>query len=237
MSLEIQVAVAKANMWALRESGDTFEMVERPHGGLSLVLVDGQSHGAGAKRVSNMVARKAIALLGEGVRDGAAARAAHDYLYTQRQGKVSATLNIISIDLVTRTLVISRNTHCPMLIADGAAVKALDAPSEVIGIRIRTRPVIHELPIAPHVTIVAYTDGLMCAGERRGMKLDPMALVREQCAQDAPAQAIADHLLATAVSLDDGRPADDMSVLVVTTRQLTQGDLTRRMGLSFPIDD
>jgi serine phosphatase RsbU (regulator of sigma subunit) len=237
MSLEIQVAVAKASMWAVRESGDTFEMVERPHGGLSLVLVDGQSHGAGAKHVSTMVARKAIALLAEGVRDGAAARAAHDYLYTQRLGKVSSTLNIISIDLVTRTLVISRNTHCPVLIAHDGEVRVLDEPSEAIGIRIRTRPIIHELPVAPHVTIVAFTDGLMSAGERSGKKLDPAGLVREQCALDAPAQAIADHLLAEAVALDDGRPADDMSVLVVTTRKLAQGDLTRRMGLSFPIDD
>jgi hypothetical protein len=32
--------------------------------------------------------------LAEGVRDGAAALAAHDYLFNYRQGKVSATLDI-----------------------------------------------------------------------------------------------------------------------------------------------
>src|SRR5512141_688326 len=117
--IDIQTAVAKVNKWGEPESGDTVEMVERPHGGLSFVLVDGQSHGRGAKRLSNTVARKAISLLGEGIRDGAAARAAHDYLYTHRLGKVSAELQIVSIDLVTRTLVVSRNSHCPVFICEG----------------------------------------------------------------------------------------------------------------------
>ena len=73
--MELQVAGAKVSKYAVRESGDTLEMIERPHGGLSFVLVDGQHTGHGAKAVSNLVARKAISLLAEGVRDGAAARA------------------------------------------------------------------------------------------------------------------------------------------------------------------
>src|SRR5512136_2135922 len=79
-SMELEVAAAKVSKYAVRESGDTFEMIERPHGGLSFVLVDGQHTGRGAKQISNLVARKAVSLLAEGVRDGAAARAGHDYL-------------------------------------------------------------------------------------------------------------------------------------------------------------
>lgn len=85
--MEIRVAVAKINKYAVLESGDTLEMVERPHGGLSFVLVDGQRSGKSAKNISSVVARKAIQLLAEGVRDGAAARAAQDYLYTYRGGR------------------------------------------------------------------------------------------------------------------------------------------------------
>ena len=94
--LDVQVAVAKIGKYATSESGDSLEMIERPRGGLSLVLVDGQRSGKAAKSISNIVARKAIALLAEGVRDGAVARAAHDYLRAIRGGKVSATLNIVS---------------------------------------------------------------------------------------------------------------------------------------------
>ena len=66
--MEFQAAVAKVSKYAQRESGDTVEMVERPHGGLSFVLADGQRSGRPAKLISNLVARKAISLLGEGVR-------------------------------------------------------------------------------------------------------------------------------------------------------------------------
>ena len=59
--------------------------------------------------------RKAISLLAEGVRDGAAARATHDYLFLQRGGKVSAEFFIVSADLVSQTLVVSRNARCPIL--------------------------------------------------------------------------------------------------------------------------
>jgi hypothetical protein len=95
--LEVEVAVAKVGKYATSESGDTLEMVERPQGGISLVLADGQRSGRAAKSISNIVVRKAIALLAEGVRDGAVARAAHDYLRTIRSGKVSATLNIVNV--------------------------------------------------------------------------------------------------------------------------------------------
>jgi hypothetical protein len=43
--MELQVAVAKVAKWANHESGDTLEMIERPHGGLSFVLADGQHSG------------------------------------------------------------------------------------------------------------------------------------------------------------------------------------------------
>ena len=97
--MEIQIAVAKINKYATSESGDTVEAIERPNGGLSVVMADGQSSGRGAKTISTMVVRKVIALLSEGIRDGAAARAASDYLFTERKGKVTATLNIFSIDM------------------------------------------------------------------------------------------------------------------------------------------
>ena len=59
IELELQVGVSKVGKYATSASGDTLEMIERPHGGLSLVLVDGQRSGTAAKRISNLVARKA----------------------------------------------------------------------------------------------------------------------------------------------------------------------------------
>ena len=127
--MEVQIAAAKINKYASSESGDTLEVVERPNGGVSVVLADGQTSGRGAKAVSMMVVRKVIGLLAEGVRDGAAARAASDALYTEKNGKVSCTLNIASIDLETNTVVLSRNNPSPIFICHADQVDCMDTES------------------------------------------------------------------------------------------------------------
>ncbi len=235
--MELQVAVAKVSKYAVRESGDTLEMIERPHGGMSFVLVDGQHTGHGAKSISNQVARKAISLLAEGVRDGAAARAAHDYLYTQHDGKVSAELHIVSIDLVSKTVVISRNSHCPVIIGEKCAIRVWNEKSEAIGFHRRMKPVITEFPLVPHLSVVVFTDGVMDAGFRSGQSFDVAAFVEGKlCDENISAQALADAILARANELDRGRPNDDTSVLVVRVVPRTQVDEARRLVLRFPLE-
>ncbi|NIT55497.1 MAG: serine/threonine-protein phosphatase, partial [Aliifodinibius sp.] len=50
--MEVNIAVAKIRKYATSTSGDTVEVTERPNGGVSVVLADGQSSGKGAKWVS-----------------------------------------------------------------------------------------------------------------------------------------------------------------------------------------
>jgi serine phosphatase RsbU (regulator of sigma subunit) len=238
--LELEVAVAKVSKYAVSESGDSVELIERPHGGLSLVVVDGQRSGKSAKAISNIVARKAVSLLADGVRDGAAARAAHDYLRTLRGGQVSATLNVLSLDLVTRTIVVSRNSHCPVLLAHNAGddVRMLDESSTAIGIHRGTRPVITEIPIEPDLDVVVFTDGVLSAGVRYGEKLDVVEFVHRQL-KDQPdgarARHLADALLARAVELDRGRPGDDVTVVVTSVVARRQPDDVRRLSVRLPI--
>jgi serine phosphatase RsbU (regulator of sigma subunit) len=240
--VEVQVAVAKVAKYATSESGDTVEMIERPHGGLSFVMVDGQRSGRSAKAISNLVARKAISLLAEGVRDGAAARAAHDYLYTYRGGKVLATLNILSIDMVSRTIVLSRNSHCPILVVLEEGLRILDEESRPVGVHRGTKPLVVELPLRSPTSIVLFTDGLLDAGARYGGTLDIPAAVEVLCDdQGCAAQSIADQLLARALELDKGRPGDDITILVLTVRPRDEETVplsnvdVRRMSLTFPL--
>jgi serine phosphatase RsbU (regulator of sigma subunit) len=234
--MELEVAVAKIGKYATSESGDTVEMIERPQGGLSFVLVDGQHHGRGAKEISNLVARKAVADLAEGVRDGAVARAAHDYLFTYRQGKVSATLNIVSVDLVTRTIVLARNNHCPTIVVAPSGFRILDQPSNPVGIYARTKPNMTELPLEAETVIVVYSDGLASAGEFTGRPLDVPALVQDLTAYGlANAQRIADSLLAAALEADDQRPNDDISVVVLAVTNEVIPDGARRMTVRAPL--
>jgi len=233
--MEVQIAVSKINKYASSESGDTLEVVERPNGGLSVVLADGQTSGRGAKAVSMMVVRKVVSLLAEGVRDGAAARAASDTLYTDKYGKVSCTLNIASIDLQTGTLVLTRNNPAPVFICHGDQIDCMDDESSPLGVRRDIRPVITELELQPDLIIVMYTDGLVHAGKRRGQPMDVCNAIQAMLEdQDPTPQELADSLLAHALNLDEGRPADDVSVVVLKVRAIN-GDSVRRMNVRLPL--
>ncbi len=233
--MEIQIAAAKTNRYATSESGDTLEVVERPNGGLSVVLADGQTSGRGAKNISAMVVRKVISLLAEGVRDGAAARAASDYLYTERNGKVCASLNILSVDLQTLTIVIARNNPTPLFIARNEKIECIESPSSPIGTSRNIRPVITETALEIGTTIVMYTDGIAYAGDRIGDHLDICTLLNASLEEQEPkAHVIADMLLNQALRLDQNRPNDDMSVVVL--RVVHGGDdQIRRLTVDLPV--
>src|SRR5690242_19966532 len=101
--MEIKIGVAKINKYAMSECGDSVDVTERPSGGISVVLADGQGSGKSAKITSTLVVNKAVALIADGARDGAVARAVHDYLYVVKDGKVSSTLTLLSADMDTQT--------------------------------------------------------------------------------------------------------------------------------------
>jgi serine phosphatase RsbU (regulator of sigma subunit) len=153
-------------------------------------------------------------------------------------------LNIVSVDLDSRSLVISRNSHCPTLLhkpswgpaEDAYGWRILDEPSEAIGIHARTKPVITELPLDANITVIVFTDGVWTAGRQYGDRLDIQSVVERLMEQghSEPA-ALADCILAQAISLDRERPADDMSLVVVGIRPRGHEDQVRRMRVSFPI--
>jgi serine phosphatase RsbU (regulator of sigma subunit) len=235
--MEVLVGISKINKYATSESGDTVEVVERPNGGISVVLADGQSSGRGAKWISTLVVRKVITLLAEGVRDGAAARAASDSLYTERGGKVSATLNILSVDYQTRTLVITRNNPATVLVAHNEEIKCLDEPCLPIGLYRGTRPMISEIPLEASLTAVIFSDGMIHAGSRYGHSMDVPTSLQALLDEENPSpQMIADALLEHAMRLDRGRAADDISVVVLRVTGFS-GDEVRRMTVRLPLSN
>ena len=234
--MEIQIAVAKVNKYAVSESGDTLEVVERPTGGLSVVLADSQTSGRGAKAISMLVVRKVIGLLAEGVRDGAAARAASDALFADKAGKVTCTLNIASVDLHSKTIVLTRNNPVPVYICRDDQIDLHNEDSISLGTSRNVRPVITELRLETGLTIVIFTDGISHAGERRGQPMNVSEAIRSIMEdQDPTPQQLADSLLAHAISLDDNRPADDISVLVLKV-SARAGDDVRRMSVRLPFN-
>ncbi len=233
--IQALIAAAKVNKYAVREGGDSVEVVERPGGGVSMVMVDGQGSGRAAKSIANMVTSKVVGLIKEGARDGAVARAANDYLYTFRHGQVSATLNFLSVDMSTLSIVVSRNSHCPVIMLTEEGLAVLDETSQPLGVYAKTKPVITEIEAKPGTTILIFTDGILHAGRRTGRTIDTVAIFQQlHEAHNGDADALAQGILGEAIRLDDRRPADDMSVLALTVTDTSEEPAIREMALRIP---
>lgn len=235
--LEIEVAVAKVARHGGGESGDTLEMIERPGGGFSFVLVDGEGSGRGAKTLSNLLATRAISLLKDGARDGAAARAVHDYLYTYRMGQVAATLNILSVDFQSGKILMSRNNPAPFFVVDRKGLHSYAEASTPIGLQPMIKPVITELPVQPYTYIVVFTDGLTRAGERYGEDLELLNFLsgwRPEAGQSA--QELTEAILRRALEIDRDEPADDMSILALAVLPTDATRKVRRLVASVPFE-
>lgn len=234
--LLLDLGLAKTEKYASRDSGDTVEIVERPGGGFSVVMIDGQGSGKAAKTLSLLLSSKAVGLIKEGVRDGAVARATHDHLFMYRHGQVSATFDLLSVDLRTRTVVVTRNADAPMLLGQEGAYRTVPVASGPIGRYHLTKPEIQQLPLASGMTIVLFTDGIPHSGRRTSLPpIDLEGFAGGELAPEMGAQAIADRLLAHAIERDQGRPGDDMAVVAMRIGPYEGERVIRRMQAQFPM--
>lgn len=236
MPLSIDIAIAKTNKYASRESGDTVEIVERPGGGFSVIMADGQGSGRAAKSLSMLVTAKVAALLKEGVRDGASARAANDFLFAMRHGQVSATLDILSVDLKTRTVVITRNGNSSCLVSGSDGTMVYGEGERPLGLHHRTRPWTAELDAQAPLLVILASDGVINSGSRRGSPALVLTDAIGELTAPYAASCLAEAILAESMRRDDDKPGDDMSVvaLAVSNHELPS-PLVRRMSLRVPL--
>lgn len=233
--MEIKVGVAKTKKYAVTDCGDSMEAAERPRGGISAILADGQGSGKAAKITSSLVVNKAASLIAEGARDGAVARAVHDYLYVIKDGKVSSTLTVLSVDLDTQSVLFSRNSNCPVILKHAYGIQVYDEDVSSIGVHKRMKPLMYEFPLETGLIMVSYTDGIQSAGRKRGKELNfefIKRIIEENAPDDAP--YIAEAILEYALGLDEERPSDDMTVVVIGICDTESLHNIRRMSISFP---
>lgn len=235
--MEIRIAVAKIDKYGSGNSGDTVETIERPNGGLSAVLADGQIDGHDNKTISTMVSHRVIDHITNGVRDSAAIRAASNNIFLEHNGSVRANIAVLTVDLQSNTILISRNSPVPVFLVNEDIVDCLSSDSEPIGVRNDILPSIVELQIRAGMKVIVFSDGVYNAGHKTQPSSDfcttIQALIEEQ---EPSAQEIADFLLNQAIRLDDGRPKDDMSVVVLLLNPQSK-DLIRRMSVSMTLDE
>lgn len=212
---ELLVGISKVNKYASRDSGDTVEVVERPSGGLSVVVADAQGSGPAAKMLSNLVTSKAVALIKDGVRDSAIHEAVHDHLYHYKGGRVLCTLTTLTVDTNRHLCSLTQNSATPAYFLQGGHALATNEPSEPLGITEGLSAVCRDMPLRVGVWMVAVTDGVASAGSRSGTSLDVHAELSRQLENHPNPSVLAECVLDTALRYDQGRPKDDMSVVVV----------------------
>ena len=236
MEKEINVAIRKADKYAVSTGGDTIELVERPKGGISVVLADAQGSGPSAKINSLSVVSTILHLISDGVRDGAAARAAHDKLFASKSGRVSSTLAIASIDLHTNTLVVSRNGNCPVVIWCKGNISIYDKDIAPLGFHYEMKPEIVEMELCEDLWVFSCSDGVISAGKRSDneMTLDEIIDIISSGVKDKDIEEIADDIIRLALNKDKNRARDDMSLFLLNLKDYKEDVLIRKMGISFP---
>jgi serine phosphatase RsbU (regulator of sigma subunit) len=132
-------------------------------------------------------------------------------------------------------MVVTRNNPAPVLILEHGNLRSLDQQVSAVGTRRSIRPVIEEIPLSRGLTAVVYTDGLTYAGDRQGKRMQVEAFVRELAEAGEPDPSHwADALLKRALDLDEGRPSDDISILVASVGPPKNGDV-RRLNVRIPL--
>lgn len=236
MGLTIDLAIAKTNKHASRDSGDAAEVIERPGGGFSVVLADGQGSGRSARTLGHFVCARAVSLLNEGVRDGATARGVNDALLALRHGQVSATLDILSVDLRDGTLLATRFAETPLLVDADGAPAIVPCASGPAGRYALARPASWRWPLAVGLRVVACSDGVFAAGQLPGGEPVDVPACIAGFERGAAARAVADGLLAAALAADRERPADDQTVVVVQIGDHQPApNLIRRVSVEVPL--
>ena len=234
MAMEIQLAVAKINKHGTMESGDTLESVERPNGGQTVVMADALVENHFAKVVSSAVVRTVTSRIAEGVRDGAAIRAASDALFTDHNGQVGSYLNVISVDLQTCTVVISRNNPTPIYVCMQDRIENLSGECSPIGLSRNIKPSIVEIPLEVGLTVLSFTEGLIKAGQNSGLTFELVTLLESLLDEQEPsAQSIADTILYEAIRMDNNQPQNDMSLVVLRVMPRS-ADSIRKMIIHLP---
>jgi serine phosphatase RsbU (regulator of sigma subunit) len=234
--MEIKIGIAKTSKYAMGYCGDSCDIAERPYGGISAVIADGQGNGLPAHHTSSWVVSKAVSLINDGARDGAVARAVHDYLYAMKDRKVSCTLTVLSADLDSETVVISRNSNCPVIVQTDDYTTVYDENVEPIGVNRHMKPLMYELPFEPGMIIVSYTDGIAHAGKKynsHGADFEKIkAIIADNAAQDC--EFIAKSIMDYALLLDHDKASDDMTVVVMGIVAHDDGPKIEQLTVSYP---
>ena len=234
--MEIHAAISKIESYASTEQGNKVEIIERPNGGISIVMAEGKLEGNRSKDVSISAVHDVIKQIAENVPDGAASKKVLSKVQKKYQDKVSINLSILSCDLQSNTIVITKNNITPVVIYESGESRCL--PMDEDAEKMRFSSVVYQFEFQLGQTFVLFSEGVMKAGANTNNPIDicsSAGAVFDEENSEPNVQEVADFILKQAITHDSGQPKDDMTVVVLRVSPSTSTEI-RRESVCFPID-
>ena len=141
---------------------------------------------------------------------------------------------MLSLDLESRTIVITRNSESAVALIRDGELHWLEGAAQPVGLYRNTRPLIHELPLRAHTGVLLVSDGVQQAGRRGGERLEMGDVLLPLLAEKISARTLTDTLLARAIEADGNFPKDDLTVLALYIHP-DEEDEIRRLSLTVPL--
>ena len=121
----------------------------------------------------------------------------------------------MTVDAHGAALTLVSGGHPPGLVLRGDRVESVDAPGTLVGVYPQLRLAEAEFRLAPGDSLLLYTDGVTEARGSQGFYGPARLEALLASLAGAPADIIADRILAAVSDFQDGRMRDDVAVLVV----------------------
>jgi len=213
--MELQAAIAKVDRFSSVEQGDKVEIIERPHGGISIIMAEGKLGGRRSRIIAMKAVHSILNLIASGLHDGASSRIVLSNIFEEHKGKAQVKLHIISCDLESQSIVITKNNITPVVTVFDGAAEYLRFDGTIESDHCAS-PSVFQFEIKEGRDFILVSDGILQAGSQYEQPLDLRVLVESLFEDDEPTvQNLADAILNQAISQDLGRPRDDMTVTVL----------------------
>jgi len=234
--MELQAAIAKVDRFSSVEQGDKVEIIERPHGGISIIMAEGKLGGRRSRIIAMKAVHSILNLIASGLHDGASSRIVLSNIFEEHKGKAQVKLHIISCDLESQSIVITKNNITPVVTVFDGAAEYLRFDGTIESDHCAS-PSVFQFEIKEGRDFILVSDGILQAGSQYEQPLDLRVLVESLFEDDEPTvQNLADAILNQAISQDLGRPRDDMTVTVLRISPSPSTNI-RREFIYFPINE
>ncbi len=212
--LEVGQAYRSAREGA-QVGGDLFDLLAMDAQGAAFIVADVSGKGLEAASDSVMVRSLFRSFLHENPELGDVMERMNSALTAEFADGNFATAQAGIYSSPGRLLLSSAGHPHPVICDSGGACRFLDTEGMALGIRPGTGWAAQEIELEPGALFVAYTDGLLEARGPDGFFGEERILACIEEVREAPARAVADHLIDTAMRHAGGKLADDVAILVL----------------------